>query len=161
MTVLSVWENEPPLPSESHVLWPTPHRLLSLYAHTHTKWCLGHETDSVSLETVPRAHEEVHHSSQVLTCPPVDRGLKPSLSRSESRCLYPCFTSHPLPLHSVPPPSSLSRNKHFKHPASCCIHARSHPSGLLVIERVFRRDRGETSPHHPLFLFSFVPHKWG
>lgn len=117
---------------------------------TLTQWCLGYETASVSLETVASVHEDVHHSELVITCPSVYRVLKLSFLRSESRCLPPSFSTlflSPL-LHYPLPEPNIS-----KHPA------RSHPSGLLVIERVFRQDHGERVSHHLLFLFSFVPHK--
>lgn len=74
----------------------------------------------------PVAHQEVRHSDQVFTCPPMDRELKSSLSRSESLCLFLFFF---LPLSFLHPPPSWN-----KHTALCCTQARSHPSALLVIE---------------------------
>lgn len=62
-----------------------------------------------------------------------------------------------LPLFHYPPPCPETNIS--KHPALCCTHARSHSSGLWVIEGVLRWEHGEGVSHHLLFLFSFVSHK--
>lgn len=154
-------------PSFPHTFCDAAHTF-SLLNFTHT-WKHKHCAHKVMframghwlcvLETVANVHEEVCHSGQVFTCPPVDKELKSFQSRLESRYLYPCFSFYPLPLTSVPLPSSLSRNKHFKTLPLCCTHARSHPSDLLVIEKVFRQDHWEIVSYS--LLFFFVLHRWG
>lgn len=131
MTVLSVWEMSLPfLPS--HSLCDPAHTFFSLFnANTHTRKQTARTPQSdveamkltLSLETVASTHKQAHHSGQVHTCPPVDRKLNSWLSRSESCCLYSCFSFYPLPLVSVqlstPPCHEINISKRS---TLCCTH---------------------------------------
>lgn len=116
MTVLSIWENEPTLCSQSYILWPT-------HTWKHKSRTYPHKAKTVKVwmgffETVASAHEETCHSGQAYTHLPSGEETSLKVIVGQKCCLLVvCFLAFLPNLSSL----FLALMKQTSHSTLCLL----------------------------------------